>query len=497
MHTLSRRSLLTWRSPTEETPRQDLPRQDRSIQPTFAADAEIVHLLNRITWGPRPEEVAHAQAIGYDAFLEEQLSPTSLDDAAADAAVAKVAILGLSRAELYRMHDNEGRCRKALIDGFLARTVHSRRQLFERVVEFWADHFNISADAYTPDLVIFQREAIRKHAFGRFRDLLFATAKSPAMLYYLDNFVNVAAHPNENYARELLELHTLGVDGGYTETDVKEVARAFTGWTVHPRTSDGFYFNSAEHDTDPKTVLGHSLPAGRGLEDGLHVLHILTHHPATARFICKKLCVRFVSDRPPADLIDRMAEMWQQTDGEIVSVLRVLFQSNEFKASAGQKLRRPLDFFVGALRATGTRVLRWWKLEEILSDLGQPPYGWSPPNGYPDVAGAWINTSGMLARWNVSMLLTHSAYSDAGNTGYALLANLRERIGSPQTAGALVDAVAAQVFGAPFTGAAHDQFVRYLGDDVTTDTPISSITIGKKLASLYGIMLASPYFQWR
>ncbi|MEZ4633580.1 MAG: DUF1800 family protein [Caldilineaceae bacterium] len=173
--------------------------------------------------------MAHAETIGYDAFLEEQLAPQSLADAAGDAAIAKVAILGLSRAELYRMHNNDDRCRKALIDGFLARTVHSRRQLLERVVEFWADHFNISTDAYVPDLVIFQREAIRKHAFGRFRDLLLATAKAPAMLYYLDNYVNVAAHPNENYARELLELHTLGVDGGYTETDVKEIAAPSRG----------------------------------------------------------------------------------------------------------------------------------------------------------------------------------------------------------------------------------------------------------------------------
>ncbi|MEZ4831838.1 MAG: DUF1800 family protein [Caldilineaceae bacterium] len=136
-------------------------------------------------------------------------------------------------------------------------------------------------------------------------------------------------------------------------------------------------------------------------------------------------------------------------------------------------------------------------MDEILTDLGQPPYGWSPPNGYPDVAGAWINTGGMLARWNIAMLLTHSAHSDSNDTGYALLTDLRSRIGDPQTAGALVDAVSAQVFGSPVTGPARDQFIRYVEDTATADTPISSITLGKKLASLYGLMLASPYFQWR
>jgi uncharacterized protein (DUF1800 family) len=338
---------------------------------------------------------------------------------------------------------------------------------------------------------------IRRHALGKFRDLLFATARSPAMLYYLDNASNVAGHPNENYARELLELHTLGVDGGYTEADVKEVARAFTGWTVHDGTADGFYFDPSAHDQEPKTLLGHQLPAGRGIEDGLHVLSILANHPTTARFLCRKLCVRFVHDTPPQSLVDGLAAVWQQSGGDLRVVLRHLFEAPEFLAGAGQKLRRPLDFLIGCLRATGAAATSYWALEEILGDLGQRPYGWFPPNGYPDAAGAWLSTSGLLARWNTAMQLTHSAYSDAGESGWGLKADLRARIGDPATVGELVDMVAAEVFGVPLGEAQRQPFVEFASDGAGATIPVTPLLLGGKLASLFGIMLASPLYQWR
>lgn len=461
------------------------------------------HFLQRISYGPRPDEVARARQIGIEAYLEEQLNPAQIEDAAADERLRNLPILNMDRHTLHQLTDSEYRTYRALIEGMLTRAVYSQRQLLERMVEFWADHFNVSGDAYTQEMVVYQREAIRANALGSFRDLLFATAKSPAMLTYLDNYINIAEAPNENYAREIMELHTLGVDGGYTEQDVKEVARAFTGWTVHNGTRTGFYFDPTTHDSDAKQVLGHSLPAGRGLEDGLHVLNILTEHPATARFVCTKLCVRFVSDVPPASLVERLTAVFQQSHGDIKTILRTLFLADEFFNSAGQKFKRPLDFFIGALRATGTQIKDWWRLEQMLQQLGQPPYGWSPPNGYPDVAGAWQNTGGLLARWNTAMSLTHGAYEDVYDDGYSLSANLHERIGQPGTVGELVDTVAAQVFGAPLAGEARADFVAYVTDDVVdartepAEVAVTPHLLARKLASLYGLMLASPAFQWR
>ena len=406
----------------------------------------------------------------------------------------------MDRHALYDLQDYESRVYRVMIEGLLLRAVRSQRQLLERMVEFWSNHFNVSMDDWMPDQLLYQRETIRPHALGHFRDLLIASAKSPAMLVYLDNYVNVASHPNENYARELLELHTMGVDGGYTELDVKEVARAFSGWTVHNRTRTGFYFNAGEHDFEVKTVLGHELPAGRGIEDGLHVLSLLAHHPATARFICTKLCVRFVSDAPPASLVEQLVQVWQEHDGEIRAVLRALFLADEFQAAAGQKLRRPLEFFVGLLRSTGAEIREWWSLWEMLQQLGQMPYGWHPPNGYPDVAAAWLSTNGLLARWNIAMHLTHGAYEDPYGLGWGTTAHLRERIGDPQTIGELVDEVAVQVFGAPLLGDDRAQFVAYVAenDDVAAaDQPLTGFTLARKLGSLFGLMLASPQFQWR
>ena len=189
----------------------------------------VLHLLNRISWGPRPDEVARASEMGYEATLEEQLDPASIDDSAAEAELSHFSLLGLNRYEINSLPNNEWRTQQQLTYGMIMRGVLSKRQLFERVVEFWTDHFNIPSEEYGPDLVQFHNQAIRAHALGKFSNLVAATAKEPAMLYYLDNYANVADNPNENYARELLELHTMGVNGGYTERDVKEVARAFTG----------------------------------------------------------------------------------------------------------------------------------------------------------------------------------------------------------------------------------------------------------------------------
>lgn len=458
----------------------------------LATNDPILHLLNRITWGTRPEDYERASAIGYEAYLEEHLNPEQLDDTYIDGELQRHPILRMDRHQIHQVSNAEHRAYQTLVDAFLLRATHSRRQLLERMVDFWTDHFNVSSEDILPDMVIYQREAIRAHALGNFKDMLVATARQPAMLFYLDNYLNVADHPNENYARELLELHTLGVDGGYTEEDVLAVARAFTGWTIHNATPTGFFFSEEEHDRTAKQVLGHNLPAGRGIADGLHVLNIVATHPATAQFLSRKLCVRFVSDTPPQSLVDSTATVWRQHNGEIKPVLRHIFLSEEFRQSVGQKFRRPLDFLVGALRATGTRFRDWWMLWETLNALGQLPYGWTPPDGYPDTASAWLSTSGLLARWNVAMLVTHSAYSESEGQ---LHTELLQRIGQPRTASDLVDAVARQVFGVSLSEAERQPFLAYVSSNPTA--PVTMHLLAQKLGTLYGLMLASPLYQWR
>lgn len=456
-----------------------------------AADP-LLHLLNRVTWGTRPEDLAYAQQIGYEAYLDEQLHPEALPDPEGDAVVAGLPILALDRNNLYRLNESE-RLRNSLVAGVVLRAAHSRRQLLERMVDFWADHFNVYDPENTAEVIAYQRDALRPHALGSFRSLVLATAKAPAMLDYLDNNVNIAEDPNENYARELMELHTLGVDGGYTEGDVQEVARAFTGWTINNGTRDGFWFDADMHDTGTKTVLGHRLPAGRGMEDGLHVINILAKHPATAQFLSRKLCTRFVSDNPPQSLVDSTAAVWRETDGEIRPVLRHIFTSLAFMTATGQKFRRPLEYFVGLLRATRGRYANPEQYVSALVLLNQVPYEWAPPNGYPDVAGAWLNTGGLLQRWNVAS----DIMADATSTTPSIELDLYSGTENTTTAGDLVQAVAYRIFAARLAAQQAAPFIDYVADGGDAATPLTTSMRARKLGTLYSLMLAAPLYQWR
>jgi uncharacterized protein (DUF1800 family) len=269
----------------------------------------------------------------------------------------------------------------------------------------------------------YERDAIRPNVLGKFRDLLEATATSPAMLFYLDNWQSVAVDPtlerrlkgkragrglNENYGRELMELHTLGVDGGYTQKDVTEVARCFTGWTIDsPRQQGVFMFRPAMHDNSEKTVLGVDIPAGGGKEDGEKVLDILARHPSTARFISKELAQRFVADDPPPILIHRMAQTFQQTDGDIRAVLTTMFESKEFFSQGAfrAKMKTPLETVVSAVRATGARVDSAGALVNQIATLGEPLYRKIEPTGYSNLNAEWVNSSALLARMNFAMQL--------------------------------------------------------------------------------------------
>jgi uncharacterized protein (DUF1800 family) len=344
----------------------------------------------------------------------------------------------------------------------ILRAVYSERQLQEVMVDFWTNHFNVyaakGADRWL--LTSYDRDTIRPHTLGKFYDLLLADAQSPAMLFYLDNFQSVSpnAQPpqqrpgaargplailmsnnpqqqrpqqqqrprgiNENYARELMELHTLGVDGGYTQKDVQEVARCFTGWTIlQPRgggaaaaalmgrdardNAGKFIFRPAVHDNGEKTVLGHKIPAGGGIKDGLMVLDIVAHHPATAKFIATKLVRRFVSDDPPPALVDRVAQTFLKTDGDIREVLKVIFFSPEFSSAEAYraKVKRPFELAVSAVRTLGADTNGGPQFHQWIARMGQPLYGFQTPNGYSDVAENWVNTGALLERMNFGLAL--------------------------------------------------------------------------------------------
>jgi uncharacterized protein (DUF1800 family) len=341
----------------------------------------------------------------------------------------------------------------------ILRAVYSERQLQEVMVDFWTNHFNVFANKGADRWLLpaYDRDTIRPNAMGKFSKLLLATAQSPAMLFYLDNFQSVSPDANrgggglrrllnpqapqqqqprrginENYARELMELHTLGVDGGYTQKDVQEVARCFTGWTIFQprggaaaanalmgndamrrngeamrRGAGTFLFNARVHDDGEKTVLGRKIPAGGGLNDGLTVLDILAHHPSTAKFIATKLVRHFVSDTPPPALVDRVAAAFTKSDGDIRETLKAIFFSNEFNSPEAYraKIKRPFELVVSAIRTLGADTNGGPGTHQWIARMGEPLYGFQTPNGYSDAAESWVNTGALLERMNFGLAL--------------------------------------------------------------------------------------------
>jgi uncharacterized protein (DUF1800 family) len=360
----------------------------------------------------------------------------------------------------------------------VTRAIYSERQLQQVMDDFWFNHFNVFAgkgeDRYY--LTSYERDVIQPHAFGKFKDLVTGTAKSPAMLFYLDNFLSAdpraaerqararelrqqmrsgrfggpwpprpVANPqppakknerglNENYGRELMELHTLGVDGGYTQKDVTEVARCFTGWTIEkPRQFADFKFDDKLHDPDPKIVIGKKINAG-GMKDGEQVIDLLVHHPSTAKFISTKLARRFVSDNPPPALVNRMAQTFQSSDGDIRAVLKTMIWSPEFwsREAYHAKIKTPFELVVSAVRALGSDVDTPMPLVQWVGRIGEPLYQCQPPTGYSDKADAWVNTGALLNRLNYSLALAGNKMRGA-RTDVASLLGV-ESTADPKTA---------------------------------------------------------------
>ncbi len=417
------------------------------------SEKKIEHALNRLTFGPRPTDAEQVRKTGLKKWIEAQLHPERLpENPALEAKLLPLETLRMSGAELAEKYPRRpGVARKDagpvlrklvaasaedrrkmlaeyappqvvaydLVEAKLLRAVYSNRQLAEVLADFWFNHFNVylnkGADRYL--VTSYERDAIRPHVLGKFPELLRATARHPAMLFYLDNWQSVdpkavagRARPagrarglNENYARELLELHTLGVDGGYTQRDVIEVVRCFTGWTLRaPRGGGEFYFNERRHDKGEKTVLGVKIPAGGGLEDGLKVLEIVARHPSTARFVSWKLAQRFVADEPPASLVEQMAKTFTKTGGDLRAVMKTMLDSGPFWSERAyrSKMKSPLEMVASAVRSLDAQVDSAFALAQAVGRLGQPLYRKQEPTGYSNSGEEWVNTAGLLGRMN-------------------------------------------------------------------------------------------------
>lgn len=491
---------------------------DRELLP----DEQVQHVLNRLAFGARPGDAAAVRAMGVDRWIQRQLHPQAIPNATTERLVARYATLTVPADQLVETYQavqqaqnqqkrqqaaagDTGAARRDLRQAMLqsdpklaqqqqtnqqvlpelqaatlTRAVTSERQLEEVMVNFWENHFSVFAQKGPQErlfLTEYDRDVIRPHAFGKFRDLLGAVAHSPAMLFYLDNWQSQAdsVHPtladlrgparpgaaaargrgaalppisalppevqrqlalaspterqrilqqlqqrmnaqapqrqrrglNENYARELMELHTLGVDGGYTQKDVIEVARALSGWTIAMQQGGGFVFRPEMHDAAQKTVLGHTLPSGRGIEDGEQVLDIVASHPATAKFITTKLARHFISDAPPQAVIDRCAAVFTATDGDIRQTVGCVVTSPEFfsRAAYRAKVKTPFQVVASGLRAVQAQPDQTPRSAQAVAQLGQQIFGHQTPDGWPDQADAWMNTGAILGRINFGLML--------------------------------------------------------------------------------------------
>jgi uncharacterized protein (DUF1800 family) len=395
------------------------------IDPSF-------HLLSRAAYGPWPGDLDRVRAMGSESWIEEQLNPETIDDTSCDLRARRFETIWHEPGTCYEY--KKPVLREEITRHTLLRAVYSKRQLLEVMVGFWTDHLNINLEK--GDCIYLKpaddRLVIRAHALGKFSDLIRASATSPAMLVYLDGKENQKKDPtdvpNENYARELLELHTLGVDGGYTQTDVYEAARSLTGWRLRTGWRKGtVYFDPNLHDDGEKRVLGQVIPAGGGERDVDRLVEIACNHPTTARHISTKLVRRFVSEDPPASLVQRLATVFTATGGDIKSLLRTMLTSDEFKSAKGLKFKRPFQYIVSCLRALAADTHAHQPLIEYLQRMGQGPFQYPTPDGYPDRIAPWLGT--LLWRWNFAF----SAASNQVPTVSVPIDRLAQAIGGTTT----------------------------------------------------------------
>ena len=426
------------------------------------------------------------------------------------------------RETLIALNNPQQVVQQELVAGKLLRATYSERQLDEVMTDFWFNHFNVfigkGADRYL--ITSYERDVIRPHALGKFEDLLVATAQSPAMLFYLDNWLSVGPNSdvangipknankgyrkryrqknastkqskgkrnglNENYGRELMELHTLGVNGGYTQKDVTEAARVLTGWTLkQPKEGGGFTFEDRMHEPGDKTVLGRHIKSN-GEKEGLELLHLLAHHPSTAKFISTKLAMRFVSDNPPPALIDRMSQTFLKKDGDIREVLKTMLHSPEFWAPDAYraKIKTPLEFVVSSLRASGAEVTDAMPIARALQNLGMPLYGMQPPTGYSSKSDAWVNSSALLGRMNFALALTGGKLKGVQVDSQQILGK-----NAPTDSTGALAALEGDLLAGDVSRQTHATIESQLQDPKARPNPVSTIA---------GLLLGSPEFQRR
>ena len=511
--------------------------------PSAASRDEALHVLNRLGFGPRPGDIERVAAMGVSRYVDLQLHPERIGDGAVEDKLRQLPTLSLSNAELFDRFERplreavrkaggkdadiekvrerippENRPRRVIEELTAARIIRateSNRQLDEVMADFWMNHFNVFAGKGLDRVYLtsFERDVVRPRMWGRFEDLLMATAKSPAMLFYLDNARSAADEEhrpraaygrrallaakenapkglNENYARELMELHTLGVDGGYTQKDVTELARSLTGWSITPggqarRGGEGeFVFRPALHDVGAKTFLGVALAPGGGLSEGEKVIRILANHPATARHIAAKLCQRLVADDPPKALVDRAAGVFLATGGDLRETLRAIVTSPEFLEPGfyRAKVKSPFEYVVSAVRAAGGTT-DGRALARQLVQMGEPLYLCQPPTGYSDRAEAWVSAGALIARLNFALTLAAGQFPGT-TVDFSRLVPAAAGAGPEQS----VDALARALLGENLTPSTRATIEERI-------TARSGAAPPPSVATVAGLILGSPEFQ--
>lgn len=477
--------------------------------PPEGAD-RLTRLVNRLSFGPRPNDVDGVSKLGPKWYVEDQLKAETPEPFGLRFRLHNLEALHTDAYELKSMHESE--VLQQLQRAALLHAVYSPNQLRERMVDFWTNHFNIYA---RKGMGVYFKPAdemrvIRENALGHFPTMLKASARSPAMLAYLDNQVNLKGHPNENYAREIMELHTLGVHGGYTQKDVMEVARCLTGWSIETRflidpnnalnagkvfngrwdeivhlNKGGFRFDASKHDNGRKVVLGEVIPPGGGERDGDRVLDVLARHPSTARFISTKICRHFLGEHT-GDWPDQMAAIYLRTGGDIRAMLRPLLLSDEI-INGQPILKRPFDFMASAFRALNANTDCGPAAQDHLLQMGQPLYLWPMPDGYPDKTVSW--TGSLLGRWNFAVALC-TGQIQGTTCDTATLIRRTGAISDSESVDALVELV--------FSRSADSESLRPLTEKVRTVIARGAGSDSNPVvAEATALALASPEFQWR
>lgn len=502
--------------------------------------------LNRMAFGPRPGDISAVRAMGGNdeeriaAYAEQQLNPGSIDDSQVDARLAALGLttLGKSRAQLWTDHiAKEGipweeriRPVQETAVATFTRAVYSKRQLVEVLADFWHNHFNVYGWDYwsAGNWVYYDRDVIRAHVFGNFRQMIGAVAQSAPMLYYLDNVSNTSAGPNENYARELFELHGLGAENYlgvastvgpngeyrhpaptnaagvpmlYVDEDIYSATQCFTGWRVHEDTGN-FIFEDSVHAKYSKIVLAHVIPSGMGQQDGETVLDLIASHPGTAHYICRKLCRRLIADTPPERIVQAAAEVFlaeRNAPDQLRKVVRTILLAPEFRSTWGQKIKRPFDFVISLLRTTNADFAWSSGFDWMFDGMGQPIFGWRPPNGFPDMKENWSSTMPMLQRWRMTnWLINWWTYGgDGANKDDHRIDIVKQTPTSVTTANALVDFWMARILARDLPATERAPIVDFMAAGRNADTGLPREEIDDRVPHMVSMILMSPSFQWR